>query len=333
MFIIIKLKKSPLKEMPLTFEVLSPGELFFGHLSNDEFSRTIEYSKNGSEWTSIISSLVTIFEEEESVVVSGGTKIPVLTGDIVQFRGNNTNYANNNGISMFGSYESKCKIKGNIMSLITSTDFANLTTLESNSTFTRLFGLFVNLTDASKLLLPATTLTINCYSGMFNGCTGLTTAPTLPATTLASNCYQSMFAGCTNLTTAPELPATTLAIQCYQDMFDGCISLVNGPSSIGTSATTIDAYACESMFNKCSSLTTAPTLPATILADYCYSNMFASCTSLNNIKCLATDMSASNCTNSWVNGVASTGRFVASSSTNWTTGDNGIPNGWARVNA
>lgn len=33
------------------------------------------------------------------------------------------------------------------------------------------------------------TLTTGCYSNMFNGCTSLTTAPTLPATTLASSCY------------------------------------------------------------------------------------------------------------------------------------------------
>ena len=34
---------------------------------------------------------------------------------------------------------------------------------------------------------------------MFSGCTGLTTAPELPATTLTSNCYNGMFSGCTKL--------------------------------------------------------------------------------------------------------------------------------------
>ena len=38
-----------------------------------------------------------------------------------------------------------------------------------------------------------------CYSGMFSGCTSLTTAPSLPATTLADYCYSSMFYGCTSL--------------------------------------------------------------------------------------------------------------------------------------
>ena len=34
---------------------------------------------------------------------------------------------------------------------------------------------------------------------MFNGCTSLTTVPSLPATTLADYCYREMFNGCTAL--------------------------------------------------------------------------------------------------------------------------------------
>ena len=34
---------------------------------------------------------------------------------------------------------------------------------------------------------------------MFNGCTGLTTAPELPATTLVGACYWNMFRYCSNL--------------------------------------------------------------------------------------------------------------------------------------
>ena len=60
---------------------------------------------------------------------------------------------------------------------------------------------------------------------MFQGCTSLTTAPSLPATTLANYCYSNMFSGCTSLTTAPSLPATTLANGCYSNMFKGCAKL------------------------------------------------------------------------------------------------------------
>ena len=123
----------------------------------------------------------------------------------------------------------------------------------------------------------------------------------LPATTLTNGCYINMFAGCTSLTTAPSvLPATTLASNCY-----------------------------SSMFYHCTSLTTAPELPATTLAKGCYASMFFGCTSLNYIKCLATDISASNYTNAWVNGVASSGTFVKNPNmSSWTTGYNGIPTGW-----
>ena len=39
-------------------------------------------------------------------------------------------------------------------------------------------------------------------------------------------------------------------------------------------------YCGYKMFNNCSSLTTAPKLPATVLANHCYKGMFQSCTSL-----------------------------------------------------
>ena len=380
-----KTEREKLLETPLTFEVLSPGELFFGHLPSDEFSRTIEYSKNGGEWTSITSSLVTVSEGEEPVIVSGGTKIPVLTGDIVQFRGNNAYYATDEAFSMFGSFESRCKIKGNIMSLINSTNFANLTTLESESTFANLFSLFVNLTDASELLLPVTTLTVSCYESMFYGCTSLAQAPELPATTLATYCYDSMFQGCTSLAQAPELPATTLANYCYGFMFNSCSSLTGVPvnylpattlaegcysymfdgcTSLTTApelpATTLESSCYNSMFQGCTSLTTAPELPATTLVGSCYESMFYGCTSLvnapalpattlvgscynsmfygcsnlNYIKCLATNISATNCTYNWVNGVASTGTFVKNSAmTGWITGAYGIPSCWTSVDA
>lgn len=42
---------------------------------------------------------------------------------------------------------------------------------------------------------------------------------------MAGYCYSSMFDGCTSLTTAPSLPATTLAGYCYYYMFNGCTSI------------------------------------------------------------------------------------------------------------
>ena len=116
-----------------------------------------------------------------------------------------------------------------------------------------------------------------CYFSMFNGCTVLTTAPSLPATTLTQRCYYGMFRDCTSLTTAPELPATTLADYCYYNMFYGCTSLTSAPA---LPATTLANYCYNNMFWDCTSLTSAPALPATTLVSYCYRNMFYVCTKI-----------------------------------------------------
>ena len=164
-----------------------------------------------------------------------------------------------------------------------------------------------------------------CYN-MFNGCTSLTTSPALPSTTLAGYCYSNMFRGCTSLTTAPSLPATTLANNCYTYMFYGCTSLTTAPE---LPSTTLANYCYSSMFRGCTSLTTAPELPATTLAKYCYQSMFNECTNLNYIKAMFTTTPSTTYTSNWVNGVASTGRFVKNSAAEWdVTGVHGIPNGW-----
>ena len=56
---------------------------------------------------------------------------------------------------------------------------------------------------------------------------------------------------------------------------------------------------------------------------------------LRYIRCLATNISATNCTANMTNAtnVAANGVFVKAASNNsWTSGANGIPNGWTIVN-
>ena len=469
-----KTKEEELRGTPLTFEITSDGNVVW-KAQQAIYAKTIEYKKNDGEWTSITST-------------TPGTSISVVSGDTVQFRGNNVRYAENylGASNCFSGTTCEFNVKGNIMSLIRSTGFVTATTLESSFTFVALFQYCPGLIDASKLILPATTLKADCYYGMFQGCRNLTAAPELPATTLEGRCYGQMFSYCISLTTAPELPATTLAGNCYQSMFYGCTGLIKSPDILATSigsnsfqqmfdgctglisAGTIGTpetvftgnYACQSMFNGCTSLvaapklpimnlgsscyfqmfkgcagltkapelpattlasscyyemflnctglttapsilpataltyncyygmfnncrslTTTPVLPATALTESCYSNMFTNCTSLtaapelpatvlasscytymfswcsnlvaapilpattltndcyyfmftnctklNYIKCLATDISATDCTKDWVNGVASAGTFVKDANmSSWTTGYSGIPNNW-----
>ena len=163
-----------------------------------------------------------------------------------------------------------------------------------------------DITSLRRFDLGQTTLGNYCYFSMFQGCTGLTSAPELPATTLASSCYRSMFYGCTGLTSAPELPATTLKAYCYAYMFRGCTGL-----------------------------TSAPELPATTLRNYCYAYMFQDCKQISIIKIHFTswDISAfTGKTNGWVSGVASIGTFYKPSSLPEEYGTSEIPTGWTVVN-
>ena len=224
--------------------------------------------------------------------------------------------------------------------------------------YSEMFRGCTRLTTAPEL--PATTLTKSCYREMFKDCTRLTTAPELPATELAPYCYHEMFYGCDNLTQAPStlpalsmanycyngmfsscylltkapaLPATSLADHCYRNMFFNCINLIQAPPELP--ATDLKPYCYNDMFYNCKSLTTVPVLPATTLVEACYNSMFNQCLKLSSITCLATDISASNCTKNWLlsagKDVTTEKRFITPSATGWTTGVDGIPTGWTRV--
>ena len=224
---------------------------------------TLQYSLNGTSWTTITSGATT------------------PNANIIYFRGSATGSKSlfnssiaTNAWTFTGATNLECN--GKLDRLIQSTLGSNIDILTvSTHCFSHMFYNIISLVKAP--VLPATTLATNCYNGMFRGCTSLTTAPVLPATTLATSCYYAMFYGCTSLVTSPELPATTLATSCYGSMFFGCTSLVTAPT---LPATTLANYCYHQMFYGCTSLTTAPTLPATTLASYCYSNMFNGCTKI-----------------------------------------------------
>lgn len=193
-----------------------------------------------------------------------------------------------------------CLIRGKL----SGDNFENFTTFYIRDYDLECHGNVMSLYDYENPYNTTLTYTY-AFRRLFYNCSKLLTAPTLPATTLSPACYFTMFQGCTSLTTAPELPATKLAQNCYRGMFQ-----------------------------QCTSLTSAPELKATTLANYCYRSMFYLCSSLNYVKCLATNISATECTLSWLDGVASTGTFVKDANmTGWQTGANGIPANWTVQNA
>ena len=170
-----------------------------------------------------------IYDSTDSLV-SEGFVIPLNKNQKVYIRAIGQNEAFSNYID---GYNYRCvrfkmtgsiAASGNLMSLLDKN--CETQVIPNNSCFYNLFYSCKSLTTAPEL--PATTLTKECYSCMFFGCSSLIEVPTeLPAITLAVSCYNSMFNGCKSLTTAPELPATTLKWGCYAQMFYGCSKLKN----------------------------------------------------------------------------------------------------------
>ena len=99
---------------------------------------------------------------------------------------------------------------------------------------------------------------------------------------------KSLFSGCVDLIIPPK---TVISRNCG-DMFNGCISLTTAPT---LPATKLANNCYQDMFAGCTSLTTAPELPATALAISCYISMFLGCTSLTTAPELPATELAVNC--------------------------------------
>lgn len=155
--------------------------------------------------------------------------------------------------------------------------------------------------DGSRLDVP----TSYCFTKLFQGCTSLTTAPSLPATTLAKDCYNGMFQGCTSLSAIPELNASSLVIGCYSWMFADCTSLTDIEL---TAASQIDLYS--------------------------YSYMLSGCTDLSSVEVAFTNWDWNGiATLEWLNNVAATGQFICPAELPDVRDTSHIPVGWTKVDA
>ena len=215
------------RNIPLTFNIISAGTIAW-FAPSTQASKTIQYSLNDGEWTSITAT-------------DSETYINVEAGDVIKFRGDNAAYGGDYGYSSFYSSTAKFDVEGNIMSLIDSTGYTTAETLTGDRNFSSMFS-NTHINSAENLVLPATALTEMCYSQMFIS-SKIIKAPKVIGTsnmTLESNSCNYMFGYCTGLTSSPELPAATLASRCYQSMFEGCENLNN----VKCLATNISASNC-----------------------------------------------------------------------------------------
>ena len=227
-------------EVPLTIEVLAAGDITI----KNPLGLVISYQKNGGEKVTSTKG-----------VTSDITISDLAVGEKVQFFGNNAAYAEeekdgeveegvvglryvNTNINC--SESCKIKVYGNIMSLISPDNYSTLTAFGDGTSY-NFAALFMNntgLTDASGLILPATTLTEYCYASMFRLCSNLTTAPTLPAETLAKCCYAEMFRQCKILNSVTCLATDISAESCTSFWVAG----IENYSGTFTKAATMEAW-------------------------------------------------------------------------------------------
>lgn len=194
---------------PLTFEWAGEDcTVFFS-----DYNSTLQYSYDKVNWDDYPTSGITLNS----------------TNPIVYFRGDKaTKYGGSGTTTIYCSSSDetadkmgKCKVYGNIMSLIDPdpTKFVTLTKLPGTYVFHNLFNGNTNIIndDTKDIVLPATTLTAYCYYAMFFDCTGLTRAPVLPAPTLTDHCYHAMFSGCSSLAYIKCLATDINATSCTTD--------------------------------------------------------------------------------------------------------------------
>lgn len=299
----------------LTLQITNAGTIYWRRNGAAGHTRTIEYSINDGNWTSITSE--------------SGTSAPyfnVVAGDLVRLRGTNSFYAT--GASAYNSFSGSTATFdafGNVMSLLYGDNFIGQTALTDTYSIAFLFRSSL-IENANHLSLPAMTLSDDCYRGLFYNCSGLTSSPEFPATAMTVECYREVFQNCTALTSGPSLPATSLAQNCYRAMYYGCSGLTTAPDLPATTLA-VDCY--RNMFYNCSNLLTTPKLLAETMVSGCCYGMFYRCLNITSIICLATNISASQCTNNWVYGINTLGTFYKNKNmVGWTTGNSGVPPNW-----
>lgn len=218
-------------------------------------------------------------------------------------------------------------------------------------------GMFERCTGLSTApYLGATSLGEKSCMGMFSGCTNLTYFTPLNTIQNTSNscCYQ-MFKNCSNLAHFPDITVDTIqSLACFE-MFSWCSSLLYPPS---LECNTIKYSGCRQMFLS-NSLEYAPAItvtnadqysfyvtfagckkmkyiyiPVLELKNYSFNQMLDGCSKLTQITVKFTEWDDSHqASDSWVYGVASTGKFQCSTQLDTTLKDqNHVPPGWTVEN-
>ena len=194
----------------------------------DKYTNKVEFSTDKETWTTWN------FDTANTLIIPIGGKVYLRNNSGV------FSYYGTDGYYYITSIKTtmKCNVGGNLNTLLNYNEEI-LDISDKRACFRRLF-IGAKIVDASKLVMPATTLSQYCYADFFVNNSSLIAPPELPAVNLADYCYYNFFHGCSSLTTSPSLPATTLADGCYMGMYESCSSL----NSITVYADDISAKNC-----------------------------------------------------------------------------------------
>ena len=208
------------KYQPLTFEIVSAGTINWlynrgGAIGTSDLgSLTIQYKKGNGSWTNLASS-------------TAGTSFSVSKGNIIQFRGDNAKYGSLPlTYTTFSGSTAGFKAYGNVLSLISSTSYPELNSLDEQYMFNRLFA-GTRMTTAENLVMDVDSVAMHACSSMFQDCTALTKSFEMPAATLTNSCYNEMFNGCSSLN----------HIRCYATDISAYHSTYNWVSNVASAGT------------------------------------------------------------------------------------------------
>lgn len=280
-------------------EYYQNGAPTFYENQNEYYIMQFSFSKNGLEY-SIDNGNTWI-----SLQANERTRFIEVTNDIpkILWRGNLTP-SENDGIGTFEIYSgenplTQCvyDVQGNIMSILYGDSFYDKYDLSGKDyAFKKLFYNNKGLLNAENLILPATTLSKECYAKMF---------------------YKS------SIEKSPELNSNVLSESCYQEMFYETFFI----QQCKINARTLSKNCCKRMFYN-SNLKNI-TLLAEWLVEGCYEEMFFSCNNLSKIEALFVNTPTDEYTKNWVYGVNKIGTFIKNTRANWNVvGYNGIPITW-----
>ena len=300
-----------------------------------------------------------------NIPVNKGDKV-YLKGDALCWYTNcNGTSARGSNNNLHIASTAKFSISGNILSLFYEDNFKNYNTFPKIPSgeygsynprhFPYVFFGSTFLYDARELELPNDAPEL-CYYGTFQRCTslkfpmkslpalspkmmaytsmfqesGIVETPEILAEEVEASTFQMTFYNCKSLTKCTSsLKPKLLYSSSYNQMFKGCTSLIKAPEIQATHHDASGNYHMGQMFSGCTSLTSSPSLKIQTLGKQGYYQLFYGCKNLNKIEMLATDVSATGCLSNWVNGVASVGTFIKSSTATWDiTGVDGIPSSW-----